>query len=194
MNLSNAIKSRRTIRRYRQKPVDDKLLAELVDSARLAPSGGNMQQLRYVVVKTPEIVQKVFSHTGWGGHVRPKRSPEWGKTAPLAFIAVIASADNCANHKIVYADAGAAVQNMLLKAVDLGLGTCWIGNFKEENVSPILGLKPDMKTMYLVAVGYPDENPVQEDIDAGTPTKYFLDDKDVIHVPKFKVDAIAIWK
>ncbi|HCE43188.1 MAG TPA: hypothetical protein DET40_06550 [Lentisphaeria bacterium] len=194
MNLSIAIRNRRSIRRYKQKPVDDKLLLELIDVARLAPSGGNMQQLRYVVVRTPEVVQKLFAHTGWGGHVRPKRSPEWGKSAPLAFIAVIASADNVSTHKIVYADAGAAIQNMLLKAVELGLGTCWIGNFKEENVSPILGLTPEMKTMYLVAVGYPDETPVQEDIDTGTPTKYFLDDKDVIHVPKFKVDAITIWK
>ncbi len=194
MKLGDAIRFRRSIRRYKQKTVDDKLLTELIDSARLAPSGGNMQQLRYMVVKTPEIVQKVFSHTGWGGHVRPKRSPEWGKTAPLAFIAVVASADNIANHKIVYADAGAAIQNMLLKAVELGLGTCWIGNFKEDNVSAILGLKSEMKTMYLVAVGYSDETPVQEDIDSGTPTKYFLDDKDVIHVPKFKVDAIAIWR
>ncbi|MFZ2657165.1 MAG: nitroreductase family protein [Victivallales bacterium] len=194
MNLSNAIKNRRSIRRYKQKPVDEKLLIELIDSARLAPSGGNMQQIRYVIVKTPEIVKKIFSLTGWGGHVRPKRSPEWGKDAPLAFIAVIASAENVAGRKIVYADAGAAIQNMLLKAVELGLGTCWIGNFKEENVSPILGLTPEMKTMYLVAVGYPDETPVQEDIDTGTPTKYFLDDKDVIHVPKFKVDAITILK
>ncbi len=194
MNLTDAIKSRRSIRRYKQKPVDDKLLAELIDSARLAPSGGNMQHLRFVVVRTPELAQKVFALTGWGGHVKPKRSPVWGKDAPLAFIAVIAKAETADKLRHLHGDAGAAIQNILLKAVDLGLGTCWIGNFKEENVSPVIGLGADMKTLYLIAVGYPDESPVQENIGSGDSTKYFLDDKDVIHVPKFKVDAITIWK
>lgn len=194
MNLSDAIKSRRSIRRYKQKQVDDKLLADLVDSARLAPSGGNMQHLRFVVVRTPENVEKVFALTGWGGHVRPKRSPVWGKDAPAAFIAVTAPAEVAKSLRHLHGDAGAAIQNMLLKAVELGLGTCWIGNFKEENVSPVIGLGADMKTLYLVAVGYPDESPVQENIGSGDSTKYSLDEKDVLHVPKFKVDAIATWK
>jgi nitroreductase len=194
MELSEAIRNRRSIRRYRQRPVEDSLLCQLIDVARLAPSGGNMQQIRFVVVRTPDLVHKIFSHTGWGGHVRPRRSPEWGKTSPSAFIAVTASAENIANHKTVYADAGAAIQNMLLKAVELGLGTCWIGSFKEEDVSRILGLDADTKTMYLVAVGHPGENPVQEDISAGDSTKYYLDDKDVLHVPKLKMDALTSWK
>jgi nitroreductase len=194
MNISDAIRNRRSIRRYKQKPVDDKLLLELIDSARLAPSGGNMQHIRFVVIRTPELARKVFALTGWGGTVKPKRDPVWGKDAPLAFIAVTAASETVKTLRHIHADAGAAIQNMLLKAVDLGLGTCWIGNFKEENVSSVIGLNTDMKTMYLVAVGYPDESPVQEDIGAGDSNKYFLDDKDVIHVPKFKADAITIWK
>ena len=194
MNLSEAVKKRRTIRRYQQKPVDDKMLLELIDSARLAPSGGNMQHLRFVVIRTPELVQKVFAMTGWGGSVKPKRSPVWGKDAPPAFIAVAATAETVNSLRHIHADAGAAIQNMLLKALDLGLGTCWIGNFKEENVSSALGISPEMRTMYLVAVGYPDESPVQVDIGAGDSNKYYLDDKDVIHVPKFKPEAITEWK
>jgi nitroreductase len=193
MNISDAIRRRRTIRRYKQKPVEDKLLLELIDSARFAPSASNMQQLRYVIIRNQGTVQKVFLQTAWGGSVRPKRSPEWLKDAPQAFIAVMAPAESLKKLKHIHADAGAAIQNILLKAVELGLGTCWIGSFKEE-VNSILELGTDTAVVYLVAVGYPDEEPVQEDIAAGVSTKYYLDDKDVLHVPKFKADAITQWK
>ena len=193
MNITDAIRKRRTIRRYKQETVDDKLLLELIDSARFAPSASNMQQLRYIVIRTPKIVEKVFSQTGWGGSVKPKRSPEWLKDAPLAFIAVIVPAESVKNFKHIYGDAGAAIQNILLKAVELGLGTCWIGSFKEE-VNSILGLGADRAVMYLVAVGYPDESPLQEDIGSGGSTKYYLDEKDVIHVPKYTPAAITEWK
>lgn len=193
MNLSEALRKRRTIRRYKQKLVDDKLLLELVDTARFAPSGGNMQQLRYIAIRNPETVRKVFSQTAWGGSVRPRRSPEWLKDAPSAFIAVTAASESLKTLKHIHADAGAAIQNILLKAVELGLGTCWIGSFKEE-VNAILELGADTAVVYLVAVGYPDEDPVQEDICKGDSTKYYLDDKDVIHVPKFKPEEITDWK
>ena len=193
MNLSESIKSRRTIRRYKQKPVEDRLLLELIDSARFAPSASNLQQLRYIVIRSSDAVKTIFLQTGWGGTVKPKRSPEWLKDAPLSFIAVLAPAESVKNFKHIYADAGAAIQNILLKAVELRLGACWIGSFKEE-VNSILELGPDTVVMYLVAVGYPDERPVQEDIGTGDSTKYYLDDKDVIHVPKLKADAITQWK
>ncbi len=193
MNISDAIRKRRTIRRYKQKPVDDKLLLDLIDSARFAPSASNMQQLRYIIVRTPGTVEKVFSQTGWGGAVKPKRSPEWLKDAPPAFIAITAPAESVKTFKHINADAGAAIQNILLKAVELGLGACWIGSFKEE-VNSILALGAGTTVMYLVAVGYPDESPVQEDIGSKDSTKYYLDDKDVIHVPKFKPESITIWK
>jgi len=193
MNLSDAIKNRRSIRRYKQKPVDGKLILELIDSARFAPSGGNMQHLRFIIIRTPELVQKVFSLTGWGGHVRPKRNPVWLKDAPPVFIAVTVSAEPLKNLKLIHADAGAAIQNILLKAVDLGLGCCWIGNFKED-VNSVLGLGADTAVIYLVAVGHPGENPVQEDIVNGDSTKYYLDGKDVLHVPKLKPEAITVWK
>ena len=193
MDISDAIRKRRTIRRYKQEAVDDKLLLELIDSARFAPSASNMQQLRYIVIRSPETVKNIFQQTGWGGAVKPKRSPEWLKDAPPAFIAVIAPAESVKNFKHVFSDSGAAIQNILLKAVELGLGTCWIGSFKEE-VNSILGLGADRAVMYLVAVGYPDESPLQEDIGSGGSTKYYLDEKDVIHVPKYTPAAITEWK
>ncbi len=191
MQLLEAIRTRRSIRRFKQIPVPDSTLDQLVDAARFAPSGGNMQHLRYLIVRTPEMVKQVFEHTAWGAHVRPARNPVWGKDAPLAFIAVFTSAES-ARH--VHADAGAAVQNILLRARDLGLGTCWIGAFKPEKVAPIVGLGQDSALHFLVAVGYPDEDPVQEDIGHDGHRKYYLDKDDRLHVPKLKLDAIRKFK
>ena len=190
MELKDAIFQRRTIRRFKQTKIEDSLLRKLIDAARVAPCGGNSQQLSYIVVRTPEKAGRIFETTAWGGHVKPQRNPEPGKNAPVAFIALTAGKTDS---KVVHADAGAAIQNILLKAVELGLGACWIGSFSKEKASEILQLDENASVFYLVALGYPDENPVMENINQGDSTKYYLDDNDVIHVPKYSIDAITQW-
>ena len=83
---------------------------------------------------------------------------------------------------------------MAYAAVDVGLGTCWIGAYKKDEVQRILNLPEQQETIYLLAVGYPDETPVQEDIDIDESMKYYLDNDDVLHVPKLKVGAITEWR
>lgn len=191
MEFSAVVKGRRTIRRFKQIPVPEADLRVMINAARLSPSGGNAQPLRYIVIREPKLVSAIFENTAWGGLVKPRRNPEPGKTAPLTFIAVVAPRENS---NILSTDAGAAIQNMLLTAYSSGIGCCWIGAFKRENVDLILNLPEKLSVIYLVAVGYPDESPVQEDIDAGMSEKYYLDDNDVLHVPKFSVDAITEWR
>ncbi|MHB9140065.1 MAG: nitroreductase family protein [Victivallaceae bacterium] len=191
MEFSAVVKGRRTIRRFKQTPVQESDLRTMINAARLSPSGGNVQPLRYVVIRQPELVSMVFENTAWAGLVKPRRNPEPGKTAPLTFIAVVGPRENS---NILHADAGAAIQSMMLTAYSAGIGCCWLGAFKRENVDLILNLPEKSSVIYLVAVGYPDESPVQEDIDAGMSEKYYLDDSDVLHVPKFSVDAISEWR
>ncbi|OGV55708.1 MAG: hypothetical protein A2017_03240 [Lentisphaerae bacterium GWF2_44_16] len=190
MELNNAIFQRRTIRRFKQIKIEDSVIGELIDAARVAPCGGNSQQLGYIVIRTPEKAGRIFEITAWGGHVKPHRNPVPEKSAPTAFIAVIAGKTDS---KVVHADAGAAIQNVLLKAVELGLGACWIGSFHKEKASEILQLDESISVLYLVALGYPDEKPVMENINQGDSTKYYLDKDDVIHVPKYSIDAITQW-
>jgi nitroreductase len=135
MELLEAIKKRRSIRKFKQLKVDDSILAELIDAARLAPCGGNMQQLRYIVIREPELIKKIFEITAWAGHVQPKRNPVIGVSAPTAFIAITSSAKNPP-----HADAGAAIQNMMLRGLEFDLGFCWIGAFKPQKANEILGL------------------------------------------------------
>lgn len=183
MELFTALRERRTIRRYRQQPVGFDQLLELVDMARRASCGANSQKLRYVTVETPEIVRKLFELTAWGGHVTPRRSPVWGVSAPPSFIAVVAPSLSAA---AVQADAGAALQTMELAAFGLGLGCCWIGALKRAEARKVLELPEELEVLYLLAVGYPDEHPVSEDIGIDEPTPYYLDESDRLHVPKIR--------
>jgi nitroreductase len=191
MKFSAVVQGRRTVRRFKQVQVKKSELREMLNAARLSSSGGNMQPLRYIVIQAPELVSRIFENTAWGGLVKPCRNPEPGKTAPLTFIAVVSSRGGS---NILHADAGAAIQSMTLSAYSSGIGCCWLGAFRRENVDMILALPEDLTVIYLLAVGYPDESPVQDDISAGMSSQYYLDDNDVLHVPKFTVDAITEWR
>lgn len=189
MELEQAIRSRRTIRRFQQRQVETDQLRKLIDAARMASCGGNQQPLRYMVIQEPALVGELFDTTRWAALVQPARTPEPGKTAPLTFIAVIAEA---ALNPM--AEAGAAIENLQLMACSIGLGCCWIGAYDHKAADRLLSLGDDRKSLFLVAVGYPGENPVSEDIGAEASPKYYLDANDVLHVPKFNVDAICEWR
>ena len=190
MNIKEAIKNRRTVRQFKQDMVKDDEVRELLDAARLASCGGNMQRIRYIVIHSREIVQKVFDTTAWANLVKPKRTPVWGKNAPLMFILLTGPSNPGA---IVHADAGAAIENMQLCAVEHGLGCCWIASFDKKRISEILSLPRYREPLYLLAVGYPNEEPIQEDINTDGSPEYYLDDNDRLHVPKYTVDALTKW-
>ena len=109
--------------------------------------------------------------------------------APLTFIAVLAPAGRAE------ADAGAAVQSMEFAAYDSGLGSCWIGSFDHAKIQEMLMPESPLQVRYLLAVGYPAElYPVQEDITRDGDPAYYLDEEDRLHVPKYTVDALTVWK
>ena len=180
---------RRTIRFFRQEPVPEAELRKMLDAARRASCGANAQILRYMVIRDPELVEKVFYCTAYAGKVKPRRSPVWGVNAPLTFIAQLAPEGRGE------ADAGAAVQSMEFAAHDSGLGSCWIGSFDHAKVNELLDPPEGLQVRYLLAVGYPAElYPVQEDITLADKPDYYLDAEDSLHVPKYTVDALTEWK
>ncbi|QSH41628.1 nitroreductase family protein [Lentisphaerota bacterium ZTH] len=191
MEFQEVAKERRTIRRFKQVQVLDKDLTHMIDVGRRVSCAANMQLLRYTVLQNKSIVKQIFETTAWGGFVTPRRTPEFGKNAPLTFIAVCTLGEST---ETVHANAGAAIQAMQYAAWDVGLGCCWIGAFNKQRASEILEVPPESHLLYLLAVGYPDEEPVQDDIDLNDSPKYYLDDNDVLHVPKYKVEAITEWR
>ncbi|MDD3119325.1 MAG: nitroreductase family protein, partial [Victivallales bacterium] len=119
-----------------------------------------------------------------------RRTPQWGVTAPPVFMAITAAAGG----DWVQVDAGAAIVQLQLAAYALGLGCCWIGAFDHAAADRILQLSAGMRTVYLVAVGYPAESPVRDDIGGDGEVGYYLDAADILHVPKYTVDAITDWR
>ena len=191
MDFSAILRKRRTIRFYRQMPVAEKHLFKLIECARHAPSAANNQVLRYTVVRNPDLVQAVFYNTSYAGRVTPRRSPEWGKNAPTAFIAVSAVKNGPAVSNMVYADAGAAIMSMSFAAVEENLGCCWIGAFKAGEVASLLEIPANEQLLFLLAVGHPAETPVEDTIEKDESVAYYLDEFDRLHVPKYNVQAIT---
>lgn len=191
MDYSAILRKRRTIRFYKQMNVAEKHLLKMVSAALHAPSGANNQPLRYTVVRNQDLVQAVFYHTSYGGRVKPRRSPEWNFNAPTAFIAVSAVKNTPAINPMAYADAGAAIMSMQFAAVEENLGTCWIGAFNAKEVTKLLAIDEKEQLLFLLAVGHPAENPVEEEIDRNGSVAYYLDEYDRLHVPKYSLESVT---
>lgn len=191
MEVKEALKERRTIRLFEQKNVSDSDLADMIDCARVTSCASNLQQLRYIVIREPKLLKDIFPLTAWANLVRPSRTPVWGISAPRCFIAVIASAGA---NQVIHADAGAAIQSMQTMAWSKGLGCCWLGSIQREQIKVLLDLPADKQVLYLVAVGYPAEKPVVEDVKDGQPVFYYLDDQHRLHVPKICLEDVATWR
>lgn len=187
--MNNTVFARRSIRRFKQTPVTREQIQSLLDAALVAPSARNGQILRYCVVSSPEKLNEVFNNTAWAGYVHPKRIPLRDVSAPTLFIVVSALNNGAEISNHTWADAGAAIENMLLTAVELGLGGCWIGSFNREILETTISQPEGQTALYVIAIGVPDESPVLERIEADGDTKYYLDEADVLHVPKYTVDA-----
>ncbi|HHV59880.1 MAG TPA: nitroreductase [Clostridiaceae bacterium] len=187
MDVYQAIYKRRTIRKFKQQKIDRKVLEKLIDAARFAPSGNNLQPVKYRIVEEPEEVAKVFEQVKWAGYIAPEGNPKKGEE-PVAFIMVLADTNiRKAGYEL---DVGAAVQNLLLSAVEEGIGTCWIGSVNRDNVRNILNIPENLVISTAIALGYPAEEPVSEEEQGSI--KYYKDSNGVLHVPKRALRDIII--
>jgi len=185
MNVTEAIRTRRTIRLFQQVRIPLATLRDLVDAARVAPSAANLQPLEFIAVHDPEVVSRMFPALGWAGYVAPRRNPPEGKR-PVAYIVVLV------NRNIVASggqhDAGAAIENLLLAAWEREIGACWITSVNREHVRRILAIPQHLDIDCIVSLGYPAEEPIAEELTDSV--KYYLDDKDRLHVPKRRLDQV----
>ncbi len=154
--IYDIIKSRRTIRKYLDKKVDDETILKILDAARYAPSAGNHQPWEFIVVRDPRTKADL---------VEASYGQDWMLSAPVFIVA-------CINTRLagaVYGERGlklfgiqdvaAAIQNILLAAEALGLGTAWVGMFSEPMVSVILHCPEYVRPCAIITLGYPAEEP-----------------------------------
>lgn len=187
MGVYEVIQNRRTIRRFEQTPLTAAQLRKYVDAARLAPSGANLQPLKYVIVRSEGMVEKVFQRVHWAAYIAPEGTPEAGER-PMAYIAQIADLDiKKSGYEL---DAGAAVENILLAAEEDGVGACWMGAIDYAEISKMLGLKETEKLIGVVAMGVKAEQPVEEAWQGDV--KYYKDETGTLHVPKRPLDEVIL--
>ncbi|MBM3252145.1 MAG: nitroreductase, partial [Candidatus Omnitrophica bacterium] len=163
MSTYQTIIRRRSIRRFKQKPIALSLLKKVVDAARLAPSAANLQPIEFIIVNNKILVEKIFQFTAWAGYLGDKGAPEEGRR-PTAYIAALVNSKKCKKPKYSEADVSAAIENILLVATELGLGSCWLGAINREKIAKILSVPKYVSLAYLVALGYPDEKSVAEEM------------------------------
>ena len=152
MNVMEAIKSRYSVRKYKDKKVEEEKLNKILEAARLAPSAGNRQEWRYIVVRDKEKIQRLMIAA---------RNQRFVGEAPVV-IAACAETDNhlMACGQLCYPiDVAISVDHMTLVAVEEGLGTCWIGAFYEDQVRDILDIPEKIRVVELLTLGYPDDSP-----------------------------------
>jgi nitroreductase len=147
MDVFEAIRARRSIRKFRPKPIPNKELETILEAGRLAPSAGNRQPWRFIVVKDPDR-KKALS-----------KAADNQTFIADASVVVVALGDPEASPRWFSRDPMIAVEHMVLAATALGYGSCWIGAFNEEEVKRILGIPERLKVIVLLPIGFPDEAP-----------------------------------
>ena len=147
MSVIEVISSRRSIRSYENKQIPKEVLDQIIQAGQQAPSAVNKQPYRFVVVTKSELkkeMKSVFSR--------------FLEKAPVVIVGC-ANVKSRLTGKWAIIDTTIALQNMVLAAWTLGVGSCWIGSFNEEKTKQSLKIPQDWKVVCLIALGYPAENP-----------------------------------
>lgn len=181
-----ALKNRSYRRFYGEKKIELAVLHELVDIARNTPSGANRQPILYRLVCDGQTNAKVYDCLGWAGYYKDWDGPEITER-PSAYILMVT--DKNVNPQW---DEGIAGQTILLAAVEKGLGGCFLGNIQKEKLAEILKLPENLKIDLCIALGYPKEAVVLEDIPGDGDIHYYRDENQVQHVPKKQLCDIIL--
>ncbi len=188
MELLKVIQSRRSIRKFKSNEVPDAVIRELLDAARLAPSGSNLQATRFVVIKSPAermklkectplpfvahapvIIACCIDREAMGNTLVRYRelmeaqafvgTPLDDPTLMEAAAKRRSSMDQATIKAYLTLNAAIAIEHIVLRAVDLGLGSCWIMMFDSAKTKSMLELDDRYDVVALLPVGYPDQSP-----------------------------------
>ena len=148
MSLLELIFSRRSIRRYENRGVPDDVLQQILEAGRQAPSAVNRQPIRFVVVKDQDLLEKLCNNI----------IVRFVKKAPVAIVGC-ADTTSLLTGKWAVVDAAIAMQNMVIAAWSLGIGSCWIGACNKKKIKRLLKIPDKWKVVALLTFGYPAEHP-----------------------------------
>ena len=146
MDTWTAIWTKRAIRKFADRPLDEGHLTRILDAGRRAHSSKNTQRWTFVVVRDRERLQKLSKVGPWAGHLG---------TAAAGIALVTPTTEDGDDPPSVYFDLGQAASQMMLAAWDIGVGTCPVTAYEPDLAAQILGLPHGQRCRYLISAGYP---------------------------------------
>ena len=187
-DFRDIVRRSRSYRRfYENKVITIEELEYMVDCARMTPSAQNLQPLRYIIA-TDKDKDKVFPHCRWAAYLNDWNGPDEGER-PSAYIVILSDA---LVSKSVKWDHGIAAQTILLAAASKNMGGCIIGSVDRESLADSLRITGRYVIELVIALGYPKEHVVIDEISPEEDIKYFRDKHHIHHVPKRKLRDIII--
>lgn len=186
MDFEDIVYKRRTIRRFKSDSIALETLKKLIDFARIAPMARNIQALEFIIVHNSEMREQMFPLVNWAASLpQDQRVPEKGRE-PTAYIVVLLNTDIKSSY--VDFDVGAAVENILLGAVNFGIGCCWMGSIKREKIRKLLEIPQNYDIKHVISLGYPDEDSIIENYKDSF--NYWKTSDGQMHVPKRPLESI----
>ncbi|MCK5542867.1 MAG: nitroreductase family protein [Desulfobacterales bacterium] len=189
MSFFELVKNNRSCRRFDYSvKVDQKMLAELVDLARMSASAGNMQPLKYVLSADEQKNKEIFSCLKWAAYLTDWKGPE-PLERPTGYIVILGDKTIATNF---WCDHGIAAQTILLGARDIGFAGCIFAAINHPKLKNVLKLDDNFEILLVIAVGKPVEEVKIEKVKADGDIKYFRDKNLVHHVPKRGLDDVIL--
>ena len=184
METLNCIATRRSVRKYKDIPLEFEKIGKILDAGRLAPSAGNLQDWKFILITEEETRKKIAEAC---------LKQYWMQDAPVHIVVVshpkrVARFYGDKGEKIYNLhNAAAAIQNMLLAAIDQGMGCCWVGAFEEGMLRQALDIPDSAMPQAVLTFGYADEKPPR-------PPKYTIENVTYIESYGNKVKDIAAYR
>ncbi len=148
MDVGKAIRIRKSVRSFSDRTIPQSTLEEILDSARLAPSASNKQDWVFIVVEEPSKQEELAAATSGQGFI---------KQAPVILAGVATDPDYRMRNGLSSGavDLAIALDHITLKAVEEGIGTCWIGAFHQDQAKQVLDIPNEYQIVALMPLGYP---------------------------------------
>lgn len=189
MDFKDLAKKNRSYRRFDEQFVIERTtLVDLIGLTRYAASGRNAQPLKYVLSNDPNLNDQIFPTLAWAGYLKEWQGPEKGER-PSAYIVVMLDRHIS---DTFFCDDGIAMQNILLGAVEKGLGGCIIRTINKPRLKAILQLPDHLEIIDVVALGKPVEKVIITDAEKEGDIKYYRDENGLHYVPKRTLEELII--
>lgn len=187
--IEELVKANRSYRRFHEdRQIDRDVLIGLVNLGRLSASAANLQPLKYMISANPELNKAIFPTLAWAGYLTDWAGPAEGER-PAAYIVILGDTEI---KKDFGCDHGIAAQSILLGAAEKGIGGCMIGSIQRERLREVMDIPPRYEILLVLALGYPNEKVVLEDVGPDGDIKYYRDAQGVHHVPKRTLEEVLI--